>query len=1296
MNALRHFAAAAVAFAALTVSAGTVYLDINASGTGDGSSWANACTTMANAITALNAAGAGSELRIAEGEYVITAAATISVDGFSITGGWYDDDGTWKRDSAEHESIVTPNKSTNCNFQPLNVTDTSFAQIAINDQFCCRNGKIRYLDEPEKSYGCGPQGICTYRSSSSTITASAFVVPSGVGGTFDGLWFYAFIESYARIAVDAAANETTVKDCRFFYCNAGSAVSGAHKVIGCTFRGINSGNIVLAPADCVISNCYFRDVLGDSYNSASCILANGSGVRIEKTSFDRCHTYNQGKIGHLCHAAAGNAVTVSDCVVTNCHMHGLYDNNWKSIWTPSFFNLYGGGTIERTRFTRNRSVVYASTDYAYGYIAAPEKKSEVLTIDGCLFDNNVMTARVVAIKGNYVMGCVGSAFGGDDFTVRGCVFDSNAFQHDPADDLVSAPVVARGAFVSGATAKLAFVNNTVTGPVATGDYDIVQYGTAQTETLKVWNSIFDVTDADIRQGFLYAGVPALWDVRSCAVKNAYEAYRPADVDITTGLVLDPIMLGTDYAPQVRVPGLASPHLDGSIVPASTVYVGAVQTLPAAATGSNRYLVIRPQPFIGGTVDVREQNVPSGTKAAAVTATASSPATFDGWYRTDSEGEPTTLVSSSATLSDFTVSADTLLVAKFEIPKVSITFDLGSCGTFDDTGLATKTVEMTPGEALTVPAWTLDEDNWVFSGWSPELPGAVPTAATTYTAVAISKQLRVIRLVPAGTGGAVQDGQTWATAYDDFATAYADAATYRGELWIREGDYTVSTPIVLKNRVRIRGGFAGGETSADQADPANHVTVFRPGSGVKECFRNYSDDGTLEEIAFSGFTISGFGSNSIVIRGGGTDRITFDRVTVENSGSWGCNPCPVDVVNQPVTCRDCTFRRLGNGVRTTSNRSADVLAYTNCLFEGCNSGNYGAALYMLGGLYTMSAQPLVTDCTFLCNTGMTRHCNGGCALSIGGTGGIVDGCLFQTNYLAGEAQSVVSCGSVLVRRTRFVGNACNPSSAYAASVFSMSGYPCVADSCSFLSNVVSRSATGKSYACVAALGGNQALMLNSTFSDNTCTKAEGSAGRVATLQWGSHNAYFAVVNTTVANSTLSGENVSDFAFEDDDGSSHAYTSDWIINCIFENEDPDYQPIYIGSNNAMLRTAGSFVRNLDTNSFASVAYLDGLATNGTSAVSRATRQGANGVIALGGSGSLRSRARGVAVYRSENGRVAYYRNKNGTVYALPNGSAMSPQPTSETPCMPDAFDKNRSVRRVDPGPLPIHLGILVTVY
>ena len=89
------------------------------------------------------------------------------------------------------------------------------------------------------------------------------------------------------------------------------------------------------------------------------------------------------------------------------------------------------------------------------------------------------------------------------------------------------------------------------------------------------------------------------------------------------------------------------------------------------------------------------------------------------------------------------------------------------------------------------------------------------------ACALASFADVIYVAPDGEG----EGTSWSDPAPITTAIAAAVAAEGGEVWLKEGWYDLKAAIPLSTNVIVRGGFAGDETSADEADPKTHQTVL---------------------------------------------------------------------------------------------------------------------------------------------------------------------------------------------------------------------------------------------------------------------------------------------------------------------------------------------------------------------------------------------------------------------------------------------------------------------------------------
>jgi hypothetical protein len=120
-----------------------------------------------------------------------------------------------------------------------------------------------------------------------------------------------------------------------------------------------------------------------------------------------------------------------------------------------------------------------------------------------------------------------------------------------------------------------------------------------------------------------------------------------------------------------------------------------------------------------------------------------------------------------------------------------------------------------------------------------------------------------------------DGTTWATAYNDLTVAL-NAATPGSNVWVAAGTYTTpdSSSFFINEELSLYGGFAGTETSVDQADPATNITILS-GDVLGNDPTDMSYDSTLMDDNNRVLTIQD------TTEAGNTYRVVVDGFTITN-------------------------------------------------------------------------------------------------------------------------------------------------------------------------------------------------------------------------------------------------------------------------------------------------------------------------------------------------------------------------------------------------------------------------------
>jgi len=192
-----------------------------------------------------------------------------------------------------------------------------------------------------------------------------------------------------------------------------------------------------------------------------------------------------------------------------------------------------------------------------------------------------------------------------------------------------------------------------------------------------------------------------------------------------------------------------------------------------------------------------------------------------------------------------------------------------------------------------------------------------------------------------SGSCAGCGDTWANAYYDLQEAI-DCAQVGDEVWVAAGTYAQGAPILLRDGVKVYGGFDKAETAASQSDPFVNITTL-DGGGAHTVVKSVNNDGTA---VLRGFHIT----NGV----GGTD---FD----DAGGVWVANSSPM-IVNCVI--EDNHTGWLGGGVSVL--RETSHPKFVNCIIR--HNGNvYDSQGELVteaiagAGIFINRAAPTFTNC-----------------------------------------------------------------------------------------------------------------------------------------------------------------------------------------------------------------------------------------------------------------------------------------------------------------------------------------------
>ncbi|MDJ0582558.1 cadherin domain-containing protein [Crocosphaera sp.] len=267
----------------------------------------------------------------------------------------------------------------------------------------------------------------------------------------------------------------------------------------------------------------------------------------------------------------------------------------------------------------------------------------------------------------------------------------------------------------------------------------------------------------------------------------------------------------------------------------------------------------------------------------------------------------------------------------------------------------------------------------------------------------------------GNAGGDNDGSSWVNAFTDLQDALAVARS-GDQIWVAAGTYTPTdgtdrnASFVLKNHVEVYGGFVGTETSLNQRDIVNNVTILSGEIGDTETIDDNSytvvnATRTTNTTVLDGFTITGGNAsvntfNSTTGIGGGMlisdgsptlNNLIFDNNRATYGGGLfnnsGANPILTN-----VTFRNNTATAQGGAVY---NYFAGNPTFNEAIFTNNTATNEG------GAVLNYSSNPTFNDVTFASNSAA----NGGAMYSQVNSDPIVNQGIFANNTVTGDGGAV---------------------------------------------------------------------------------------------------------------------------------------------------------------------------------------------------------------------------------------------------------------------------------------------------
>lgn len=224
---------------------------------------------------------------------------------------------------------------------------------------------------------------------------------------------------------------------------------------------------------------------------------------------------------------------------------------------------------------------------------------------------------------------------------------------------------------------------------------------------------------------------------------------------------------------------------------------------------------------------------------------------------------------------------------------------------------------------------------------------------------------------------MNDGTSWANAYNELRDALANLTCTPGEIWVAAGTYmpTAGTDetatFQLLNELKIYGGFTGTETAVDQRDYMANTTILSGDIGVPADSTDNSDQvvtgsNTDATAVLDGFTVmrgnGRQGAGLVVANGSPTiSNVVFRNNTVEDFGGASYNLFG----GSPTFTNVLFFRNKAKDGGAMCNDNTSHPQIINCTFNQNNASAAGGAIDNVAG-----SGPIIMNSIFWDNTAVT--------------------------------------------------------------------------------------------------------------------------------------------------------------------------------------------------------------------------------------------------------------------------------------------------------------------------------------
>jgi parallel beta-helix repeat protein/predicted outer membrane repeat protein len=914
----RQISVLTAAFLAVSASATTIFVDANATGLNNGTTWADAYNHLEDAIAS---AASGSEIWVADGTYTPAepggdrAAAFQLKNGVAIRGGYV---GCGAPDPNECDPNV---------YQTILSGDLNGNDVNVYDP-------LKLVSEPSRADNS--YHVVTGSATDATAVLDGFTIAagnaSGSGSNAYGGGMY------------SSGGSPTIANCTFSTNSASERGGGMYNagssgptLTNCTFNRNSTpksgGGTYNDHSNPTLTNCTFRGNISCGYGGGMCNYNKSSPIVTNCSFMGNLARNSNG--GGMCNYQS--SATVTDCIFSGNlagHGGGMFSSESYPNITNCTFSTNsaesGGGMYNNGSDLTITSCTFSTNSAVSG--GGMYNSGGSLIITNCAFSANLAE--------EYGGGMYNS---GGSLTITNCIFSGNSAQNNG------------GGMYKGSVGDLNIINCTFVGNSATNGNALAceSYSHSYPANVEITNCILWDGGQEVWNGPYSAIIISYTDLQGGPVA----CYDPCDaIEWGVGNIdSDPAFVDADGPDGIFGTEDDNPSLLAGSACADAGNNNAVPTgVIVDLYGDPRFVDDPAAPDVGyGTAPIIDMGAYESAKQSFVLSTASVIVP---------EGQTEAFTVALAIEPAGAVQA----TIAFESGDPDITIQSGGTLTFNPSNYSVpQTVVLAAAE---------DEDR--LDGITTIRISASDFISSLVTATEMDNDpnWHVLFVDADATGRNI--GTDWENALTEFREALHLAAKYPQfeQVLVAQGVYTPAPPsgsqwatFQLVSGVAVMGGYAGfGEPDPNARNIELYETVlsgdlYGNDANVnprKLLFDPYLTDNSYNVVVGSatdktavldGFTITGGNAVKPPYAGGGM----YNR--------FGC-----------PTITNCTFSTnfaywYGGGI--SNYRSNPAL--TNCTFSGNEGYPYG------GGMYNDNSSPTVINCTFSENFAYDQFGGGMC-------------------------------------------------------------------------------------------------------------------------------------------------------------------------------------------------------------------------------------------------------------------------------------------------------------------------------